>query len=206
MRNKKRITPGAPWGKIFALGLVFCLGLCSGTAWAHKVNVYAYQEGGTIKGEGYFAGGDKAQNCAVEVLDDGGRLVASGQTNPGGDFSLALAQGAKPPLRVTLKASMGHQGEYTISAAEMAGAPETPAAKAPEPAGRENQAAGDGSWDEARQEALLGRMLDQRLGPLTAQISKMNADKGVTANDIFGGVGYIVGLLGLAAYIRYRKK
>ena len=33
-----------------------------------------------------------------------------------------------------------------------------------------------------------------------------SAENGTTMRDIIGGIGYIIGLVGLAAYLRYRKR
>ena len=93
---------GAAWPLLLALGLV--LGLAHPSL-AHKVNVYAYAEGDQIKGEGYFPGGDKAQDSLVELLDGQGKLLGSTHTDSKGEFSLAVPAGAMPPLKVVLKAT-----------------------------------------------------------------------------------------------------
>ena len=192
------------WCLAVSLSLVLPL-LLSAPASAHKVSVFAYVEGGNIKGEGYFAGGSKALNCQVEVIDDQGRKVAAGATDDKGEFSLPLAPGARPPLSVELKASMGHQGHYTVSAAEMGGTTGAAAAvsAAPAPAAAP---ASNPAGDPAQLEALVGRVLEARLAPLTAQVAKLAGERGASVHDVFAGLGYILGLLGLASYLRYRRK
>ncbi|MCG8531624.1 MAG: hypothetical protein MI749_13310 [Desulfovibrionales bacterium] len=56
--------------------------------------------------------------------------------------------------------------------------------------------------------AIVAAVVENEIRPLKAQLAKLNAqlvNPQPTIRDIFGGIGYILGLLGLAAYIRYRK-
>lgn len=199
-------------------------------AQAHKVSVFAYLENGAIKGEGYFSSGDKAQDSEVDILDAQGKVVAHGQTDKQGLFSIPLPAGAGAPLKVLLKAGMGHQGDYTLSAADL-GQPDqaAPAARASEapadsaageapvaPSGAQatdtapapaeaKMAAAAPALDSAQLEAALAKVLDQKLKPLNLEMAKLANQRGVTLQDIVGGIGYIVGLMGLAAYLKSRK-
>lgn len=192
---------GAAWLLLLALGLV--LGLAHPSL-AHKVNVYAYAEGDQVKGEGYFPGGDKAQDSLVELLDGQGKLLGSTHTDSKGEFSLAVPAGAMPPLKVVLKASMGHQGDYTLGWGDrqaMDTAPQQPVQPVPAP----SPAAAAPAASQGELEQRLGHLLDAKLEPLTAQIAKMNADRGVSVHDVVAGLGYILGLMGLAAYLKARR-
>lgn len=53
-------------------------------------------------------------------------------------------------------------------------------------------------------EAIVARQLDAKIGPLARMMVDMQ-DKGPSVADIFGGIGYILGLVGLGAYVRYRR-
>jgi nickel transport protein len=190
-------------GLVPALVLILVLGL-AGNALAHKVNVFAYAEAGRIKGEAYFAGGDKAQESLVELLDAQGKVLASTKTDAKGEFSLALSPQAQAPLKVVLKAGLGHQGDYTLGAGELSGHGDAqPPVVHPQAAEAGTPAAPVAV--SADLEQRLGHLLDQRLQPLTAQIAKLNADRGVTVHDVVAGLGYILGLLGLAAYMKTRR-
>lgn len=189
------------WTLALAMGLVLGLA-CPGLA--HKVNVFAYTEGGQVKGEAYFAGGGKAQDSVVELQDGQGRVLASTQTDKDGQFSLALPTNAGSVLKVVLKASMGHQGEYALEALASGEAPPTPAA--PVKASAEAPtASAPPSLAPGELEQRLEMLLEKRLQPLTAQIAKLNADRGVSVHDVVVGLGYILGLLGLAAYRKARR-
>ena len=95
--------------------------LTAGGVQAHQVKLYAYVEGGQLKGEGYMPGGGKIKNSPVEVYDANGRLLAKAKTGGKGAFSLPLPQG-QPPFKLVLKAGPGHRGEYVLSAADLGAA------------------------------------------------------------------------------------
>lgn len=105
---------------LFAAALLSLL-LAAGGAGAHQVKLFAYVEGGRLLGEGYLPGGGKIKNQPLEVYDADGRLLAQARTDDQGAFSLPLPPG-KPPLKLVLKAGPGHQAQYELGAAELAGA------------------------------------------------------------------------------------
>ena len=47
--------------------------------------------------------------------------------------------------------------------------------------------------------------LDKKLKPVLKMLAE-SRNQGPEIRDIFGGIGYILGLVGLGAYIHYRKK
>lgn len=53
-------------------------------------------------------------------------------------------------------------------------------------------------------EEIVSRQLEKKLQPLIRMVAA-SQNKGPTISDIIGGIGYILGLVGLGAYIRYRK-
>jgi nickel transport protein len=218
--------------KYFACVLCVCGLLLAGPAWAHKVSVYAYVEGGQIKGEGYFAGGDKAKGCDIEVSDAKGQAVAQAKTDERGQFSLPLPQAA-PPLKIVLHAGQGHQGDYSLTAADLGqgqglgqdqGQPAGEAAFPPRPAGTPaaapvaaapavQAAPAAPALDAAALEQIVAQAvaqavdqkLEQRLAPLTAQVAKLAGERAISLQDVIGGLGYILGLMGIAAYVKSRQ-
>jgi nickel transport protein len=54
-------------------------------------------------------------------------------------------------------------------------------------------------------EEIVARQLDEKLRPLNRMMAEFR-DRGPTVSDIIGGFGYILGLVGLGAYIRFRKE
>ena len=57
--------------------------------------------------------------------------------------------------------------------------------------------------DEIRQ--VVEKSLDQKLKPVL-NILVESQQSGPTLRDILGGIGYILGLMGLGAYIHFRRK
>jgi nickel transport protein len=54
-------------------------------------------------------------------------------------------------------------------------------------------------------EAIIDAALDRKLKPVTRMLAEIRQE-GPTARDIFSGIGYILGLMGIAAYVHSRKK
>jgi hypothetical protein len=82
--------------KKFALaaGLILLICLAAGQVWAHKLNLYAYQEGSRIKGEAYFKGGIKVQKGIVKVLTKDGRMRGPDRHRQGRQLQPAHSQAA----------------------------------------------------------------------------------------------------------------
>jgi nickel transport protein len=54
-------------------------------------------------------------------------------------------------------------------------------------------------------EAMVSRLLDQKLAPIKAQLAQQNAKDPVTLHDVVSGLGWILGLVGIAAWFLGRK-
>lgn len=171
-------------------------------AWAHKVSVFGYVENGWLLGEGYFPGGGKAKASKVELLDQKGRVLATTKTDNKGAFKMELPK-AKGPLKLVISAGMGHKGQYVLTAQDL-GQGQAGEHQAPEALTSQSDVQG-GQIDQAMLQAAIEKALDQKLAPLKAQIAKLQAERAIGVADVLGGLGYILGLLGLAAYMKNRK-
>lgn len=102
-------------------------------ALAHRVNVFAYAEGGTLHVEAYFQRSSPARNSRVEVRDaDSGMVYLRGRTDDAGRFSFPVPAQAgtdRANLEILVNAGEGHQNRWTVKAAEY-----LPAAAGPGPA------------------------------------------------------------------------
>jgi nickel transport protein len=179
-------------------------------AHAHKVTVFAWAEGNRVFTQSKFSGGKMVKAGKVEVFDSSGNLLLEGRTDRNGEFDFEAP--AITDLKIVLTAGMGHQNSWLLSAAELGeGEPDTVAAPATqsEPADlaipRESVPAAAVPVLTAREiEAIVSRQLEQKIQPLTRMVAA-SQEKGPTMSDIVGGLGYIIGLVGLGAYVRYRK-
>ena len=182
--------------------------MCPVAAQAHKVTIFAWAEGDRIYTESKFSGGKRVKGGTVTVFDSAGNQLLEGRTDENGEFSFKAPK--VDDLSVVLKAGMGHGNSWTLSAAEL-GAPAGDSSETiPAPAVSEAQARPAAQTDavglSAREiEAIVARQLEEKLRPLTRMVTAAQ-EKGPTAGDIFGGIGYILGLVGLGAYVRYRKE
>ena len=207
--------------KKFALaaGLILLICLAAGQVWAHKLNLYAYQEGSRIKGEAYFKGGIKVQKGIVKVLTKDGRMRAQTVTAKDGSFSLPIPK-QPPPYTITLESEGGHKASYELAQdqleqtkdqAQKAPAISDPAHKPVETAGAVSPGQTGGNAMVARAldlqelEAMVSRLLDQKLAPIKAQLAQQNAKDPVTLHDVVSGLGWILGLVGIAAWFLSRK-
>ena len=184
---------------------------------AHRVNVFAWVEGDTIYVESKFAGGKKVKSGKIVVTDPRGNKLLSGQTNDQGEFSFKLPK--RIDLKIVLIAGQGHQGEWTIRAAEMEDLPsktasEISAEKAtpserkkagPKTSVDTRTAAPDTAIKPKELEAIIELVLDRKLKSITRMLADIRQDA-PSVRDIFAGIGYILGLVGIAAYVQSRKK
>lgn len=153
---------------------------------AHRVSVYAWQEGSTIHAEAYFADGSRCIDCAVEVRNPGtGELLIQGSTDGEGAFSFDAPAG---DIRVVVLAGPGHMGEYLLAG-------KGTKAEATRPAGGASREVFD--EEEAR----------RKIEDLTAEIRRLSEEaRKPGAAEIVGGIGWIVGILGILAYLKSRKR
>lgn len=99
------------------IGALLFAGLMAMPAWAHKVNLFAYVDGGTVYTESYFPDGTRVAGGTVEVLDSGGKKLLAGTTDTQGNFSFPLPK--KDDLTIVLDATMGHKTSFMLKKAEM---------------------------------------------------------------------------------------
>ena len=187
------------------------------SAFAHRVSVFAWVEEDTIHVESKFSGGKKVNGGKVVVMDSQGVELLSGLTNDHGEFSFKIPQ--QSDLRVIIMAGQGHQGEWTVRKTELQGAtPETElktvvpektaSSHAPvaENAFAVSHTSSSGTSIKPEElEAIVESVLDRKLQPLARMLADMQQE-GPGVSDIFAGIGYIFGLVGVAAYAQSRKK
>ena len=114
----RRFSSGAGLASLRLTLLVFGL-LCTGAgaAQAHGVVVWAEVAGPEVLVEAHYTSGTKLSDARVEVLDAGGRILITGQTDSQGRFAF------RPPraedLVVEVRDRGDHRGRFEIKAAEI---------------------------------------------------------------------------------------
>jgi nickel transport protein len=142
------------------------------------------------------------------VYGSDGKLLLEGKTNEQGNFDFQIP--VKSSLKVVLEAGMGHRAEWTIPAEEIEGSvTETiQAATQVQDAAKEDRKESERSTEGVSTqeiETAVEKVLDKKLQPILRMLAA-SQQKNPSLSDILGGLGYILGLVGLAAYVHYRKK
>lgn len=198
----------------FFLALALVL-LVQGTALAHRVNVFAFVQGGEIVVESWYSKSKKVRHGNIEVQDaQSGETLLTGMTDEQGLWRFPIPEQARSSgagLRILLQAGEGHQNEWTVQASEFLDTPRpVESLPAAQPGGA---AAASSRTDEALLPALtrsdveevVAAVLDAKLAPIKRELLEQNQG-GPGMREIFGGIGWIFGLVGVAAYFKSRPR
>jgi nickel transport protein len=184
-------------------------------ALAHNVTVFAWVDGDIVHVESKYSGGRKPVEAPVEVYDTRGRLLLKGVTDDNGQFSFKVPQ--KTEMKVVLLAGMGHKGEWTILLSDLEGGSAETSPQTAEPgAATQDQAviaAPDVSGNPvpakyvsaAEFQNAVEEALDIKLKPVMKLLVETR-QSGPSVTDILGGIGYIIGLVGVAAYFSAKRR
>jgi nickel transport protein len=179
------------------------------TGAAHNVQVFAYLDGQTIRGEATVGGGKKAKNADILILDpDDKTTLARTKTDDDGSFSIALNETGRPqtgPLLVVLEAGPGHRAEWLLQtvAESAASSPQALVNKPPTNGKTLETNSPPINTDELRR--LIGEVVEEKLVPVKQMIAQQQASA-PGLKDILGGLGFIVGIGGIIAYTVSRKR
>jgi nickel transport protein len=185
-------------------------------AFAHKVSIFAWVEGDMVHTQSHFFGGKKIKNASIDISDTSGKRLIQGKTDHNGEFSFKAPQ--KTAMKIVVSAGMGHQATWylkasdfedsennmlptepaSLSAAKRSPAP-VPLAESSSPLTRHPGL----TPDEIRE--IVEKTLDKKLSPVLKMLSELR-NREPSLRDILGGIGYIIGLVGLVAYMGSRRK
>jgi nickel transport protein len=217
-----------------AFGVFLLLGALAGTAplaLAHKLQIFAFADGLRIAGSVYFAGGGVARGVQVEVLDEEGARLAV--LNPAEDGTFVYLAERPVDHRFVALSPDGHRAQWRVDADEIGPwglesqgpsseargtasiesppiAQSAPAASLGEPmktgeGGRLGSAIPISASDSSLHpdlEMAIARAVARQIQPLREEL--IAAEDRVRLRDILGGVGYILGLTGVALWWQCR--
>jgi nickel transport protein len=217
--------------KVFPFFIVILLSVFSAdVVFAHRVVVFAWIEGDTVFTESQFPDGRKIADGQVNVFDMDHNLLVKGKTDAKGEYSFKIPKNTA--LNIVLEAGMGHQGQWKLSEDEInsamgaenreSGSENNEARPDLAESSKKQPSAGslkpEESLDKTGEAVLLNekqldriiknaveKALDKKLQPLNSMLAQMQ-NKGPSVNEIFGGIGYILGFFGIAAYFLSRKQ
>ena len=193
---------------------LWCMALClvfagAPFASAHRVNIFAFVDGDAVQVECGFNRSQKVKQGTVEVFDaTTGVQLLQGTTDDNGVFRFPVTaelRKAGHDLNIRIIAGEGHQNDWTVAADELAssGTPKAVAVAAAEvPATPASLVAGQAA-PSAEIERIVDAALDAKLSPIKRMLAEQT-EAGPNLRDIIGGIGWIFGLIGVAAYFRRR--
>ncbi|MFW6162343.1 MAG: carboxypeptidase regulatory-like domain-containing protein [Planctomycetota bacterium] len=174
-----------------------------GPAWAHKLNVFARAEGKALSGYAYFPGGGRATGLKVQALAPDGTVVGEATTDDQGEFTIPVT--ARCDYEVVAETLDGHRATFPVPARDLPdglppyGGGPTPAPTTSadaSPVSPTTSVAVTGPDDELA--ALVEAAVRKQVRPLREQIEGYEQRRRL--HDIIGGIGYIVGVAGIAFY------
>lgn len=204
-------------GRFYFCFLIMLLIFSADPGFAHRVTIFAWIDGDMIHTQSKIGGGKQIKDSPVIVYDSRGVALLEGKTDKNGMFSFKIPQ--KTDLRVVLNAAVGHSAEWTIPAEEITKSaveshtsvkPESFAAILPPDATAvqtRTLISETPKMDLTKEEieAIVNSALDKKLQPVVQMLAKAY-DRGPGPTEILGGIGYIIGLVGIALYVTNRRK
>jgi nickel transport protein len=185
------------------LALILCFPTLSS---AHGVNIFAYVDGDRIVTDSGYSHSRRVNKGTVTVHAPDGRELLSGTTDETGHFAFPIPEEARDgsmDLKLVIHAGEGHQADWTVCASEIApqSAQAATETETDEPAPTQAQETVPAREDVRR---VVREELKKELAPVKAMLSQMH-EQGPGLTEIFGGIGWLVGLGGLLAYARARR-
>jgi nickel transport protein len=204
-------------------------------ALAHRVNVFAWVEGGAIRCESSFSSGNPARDTKVTVTSAAnGALLGTGITDAKGRCALPITpemRASKADLVIEVQAGEGHRNVWTMPAEEYLSAPpvaappvaaqpdaqggpavepaptaqDAPKAPAPAVFAARASSGAAATLDEAALRRIVAESVAEQVAPLRHSLAAMQSG-GPRMADVAGGIGYIVGLAGIALWARSRRR
>ena len=183
---------------------------------AHRVRVFAYGEGDKIVGETSFSGGRKPKNAEIIVTEaKGGRTLLNCRTDDQGRFSFKIPAEARDKhldLLIVINGGEGHRGEWPLPAIEYLDEvddnyPAAEQVKSSTDNGNGLQGKNTSQLPTVNEQQIrrvVAEVMEKKLAPIKYMLAE-NRDQGPGLRDILGGIGYILGLAGIAAYFKSKS-
>ena len=179
--------------------LICCLSLpvLSPSAFAHKVNIFAFVEGDTVYTESYFPDGKKVEGGKIEIYDSQNKKLLEGITDNEGQFNFKPTK--KDNLRIVINASMGHRNSYILSKDEL-----------PELVNEDKKMSSNANRRIAEIDAeqirkIVDASLEQKLRLVMQKLARLEEER-VSYRDVIGGIGYIFGIAGIVFYCLRKRR
>jgi len=178
---------------VLILGLLFAM---ASPALAHRINIFALDEGGEVYTESTFAGKRPVKKGTVRVFNAGGTLLLTKETDEKGICTFPRPEPGA--LIVEVDAGQGHKSRWELDAADAVAVSSEPMVAEPVISEPNTAVAGGLSASDWKQ-------MEQVVNTAVAK-ALHQAKEETRIQDIVGGIGYIVGLFGFAVWFRSRRE
>jgi len=185
-----------------AILLSLAIFLLATPAHAHKIKIFAMVEGETVTGYAYAPGGVRLPNNTIEIFDANKEKVGATKTDANGAFIFTPQK--RSNLSFELDTGDGHRTAFLINADELPSSlpATTPQAATPTPTPTSKAQPTAPTTPELA--TLIDKAVAHNIRPLREQIEAY--EQKIRLHDILGGIGYIMGLMGIFAYLQAVKK
>ncbi len=172
---------------------------------AHKVRIFAWQDDKNIITESKFSGGRAAQQVTVSVVDMySGSQLLSGITDTEGLFSFPIPDSGAKKLEIIVDGGDGHKNSWKFELEESSISDTMVQPHSEEQVDLQatvEKPDDNVPLDSEELTRLIEEVMDRKLTPIRRLLAE-NAESGPTIQDILSGIGYILGLAGIAAYMQ----
>jgi len=183
---------------IRSLLLLACLFFIPMQAQAHKIHVFAWVSGDTVTVESSFSSNKPLLHGKITVKDNtSGNVLLQGDGDDQGLFKFtvpSIARDNKTDLLIVVSGSEGHQSEWLLPATEYFSI-------------ENNIHTTDHSASNINSKELqeiIRTIVVEELEPIKRSLAESKQQK-PGFSDIMGGIGYLIGLAGLVAWLRNRN-
>lgn len=188
------------------------IGAYATSASAHRVNLFAYVEGNTVYTESYFSKKNRVHQGKITVFElENGKQLLTGITDDTGNFNFPVPVEVlknHTGLKIVLNASQGHRNKWILQADEIAPAQDetVPSHEAAAPTQKTETKSMPAATPQ-QQELMLQQFkkIDNKLDAIK-RILIAEQETGPSMQDVISGIGYILGLFGVAAFVASKRK
>lgn len=192
------------WQLVLPVTLIL---LTSIPGYAHKIRIFAWEEGGIIQTEVKFSGGKVAKNTTITVASKQNQQeLLTGTTDSQGKFSFPIPQTAKDnryDLEIIANSGDGHKNSWLLNARDY-----LELTQSPQPLHQDIPSTSLSPTyvlNEDQLSQIIESALDKKLAPIKRSLARQQ-DQKPSLQDILGGIGYILGLAGIAAYFKSKRE
>ena len=185
--------------------IIFCSLFISIPCFAHKVRIFAWAEGNTIHTESKFSGGRPAQNANITVLNSStGDELLQGTTNQQGLFQFPAPDSSIHEINIVINSGDGHKNNWLYQLDQSTDIASEPAHSHDHPVTTTTDTSPAINLTKEQFTEIINESLEKKLAPIRRQLAE-ESDQNPDLKDILGGIGYILGLAGIAAYMKSKK-